>query len=77
MNNFLLVLKNYLERYKFSNAEKDDLWECLDEQAKDDDTLDEDLNIKDIMDTWITKKGYPVVTVIYLALSICSFHFLF
>jgi len=53
--------KNYLTKYKFNNAEQDDLWNALDNQAKIDKTLDETLSVKQIMDTWTKKKGYPVV----------------
>ena len=39
------------------------MWNELDKQAKIDKTLDPSLHVKNIMDTWTKKKGYPVVTV--------------
>jgi aminopeptidase N len=50
-----------LNKYKYSNAIQDNLWEELTKQAHKDKTLDEELNIKNIMDTWTLQKGYPVV----------------
>lgn len=56
-----MKIKNYLNKYKYSNAVQDNLWEELTKQAHEDQTLDSELNIKDIMDTWTLQKGYPVV----------------
>lgn len=50
-----------MNKYKFSNAKQDNLWEELTNQAHLDNTLDTNLNVKDIMDTWTLQKGYPVV----------------
>ena len=50
-----------MNKYKYSNAIQDNLWEELTKQAHKDKTLDEELNIKNIMDTWTLQKGYPVV----------------
>ena len=58
---FFLNLKNYLNKYKYSNAIQDNLWEELTKQAHIDQTLDIELNVKNIMDTWTLQKGYPVV----------------
>ncbi|CAF0815629.1 unnamed protein product [Brachionus calyciflorus] len=55
---------NYLNKYQFSNAEQDNLWEELEKQGHADGTLDRSLSAKTIMDTWTLRKGYPVVTVI-------------
>jgi aminopeptidase N len=35
----------------------------LTEQAHDDGTLERPVTVKDIMDTWTLKKGYPIVTI--------------
>lgn len=48
----------------YSNAEQDDLWLSLTKVAHQDKTLDAALTVKDIMDTWTLKKGYPVVSVV-------------
>jgi aminopeptidase N len=46
-----------------SNAQQDDLWQELDAQARRDEKLPDNLNLKTIMDTWTLQKGYPVVHV--------------
>lgn len=46
-----------------SNANQDNLWEELTLQGHFDETLDQNLTIKEIMDSWTLKKGYPVVHV--------------
>ena len=55
-------VSNYLNKYQLSNAEQDNLWDMLTEQAHKDKTLDAALTVKQIMDTWTLKMGYPVVT---------------
>ena len=59
--------QNYLKKFAYANAEQDDLWESLTEQAHIDGTLVQSVTVKDIMDTWTLQKGYPVVTVTRLA----------
>lgn len=51
--NFKIGLHNYFRHYKYSNADSDDLWG---EFAKV-----TDLNIKEIIQPWLDKPGYPVV----------------
>jgi aminopeptidase N len=50
-------------KFQYSNAKQDDLWESMTEQANKDSTLDPSLTVKEIMDTWTLRKGYPVVYV--------------
>ncbi|CAF0920546.1 unnamed protein product [Brachionus calyciflorus] len=57
-------VSNYLKNYSYDNAEQDNLWQYLTEQAYLDQSLDKSLSVKTIMDTWTLKKGYPVVNVI-------------
>jgi aminopeptidase N len=52
-----------LKKYNFSNAEQDDLWLELTKQAHIDERLDPKITVKDIMDTWTLRKGYPLVKV--------------
>lgn len=54
---------NYLKKYKYGNAIQDNLWQELTLSAHHDQTLNSDLTVKQIMDTWTLKKGYPVVHV--------------
>mgnify|MGYP002715722142 CR=1 FL=1 len=56
-------LTKYLNRHKYSNAEQDDLWTALTEQAHENSVLDKNTTVKMIMDTWTLQTGYPVVTV--------------
>lgn len=48
---------------KYSNAEQDDLWSALTEQAHEDGVFDGNMTVKEIMDTWTLQTGYPVVNV--------------
>ncbi len=52
-----------MNRYKYANAIQDNLWEELTKVAHADGTLDKQITVKDIMDTWTLRKGYPVVQV--------------
>ncbi|CAF0929907.1 unnamed protein product, partial [Brachionus calyciflorus] len=67
MNSFLTIdtfkkgIANYLKKYQFSNANQDFLWHELYQQALKDKKMNTSLTLKDIMDSWTLKKGYPVV----------------
>jgi aminopeptidase N len=52
-----------LQTYAYSNAAQDDLWEAYDTQAHADGVLDQNVDVKTIMDTWTLQKGYPVLDV--------------
>lgn len=54
---------NYLKKYQYNNAEQDDLWQSLTEQAHSDGVLSKELTVKAVMDTWTLQTGYPVVTI--------------
>ncbi|KAF6203836.1 hypothetical protein GE061_002171 [Apolygus lucorum] len=56
-------LTNYLNSRKFQSATQDDLWQALTDQAHADNALDPEITVKQIMDTWTLKTGFPVVTV--------------
>lgn len=58
-----MCVKNYLNEFKFANAEQDDLWRYLTQQAHNESKLNESITVKDIMDTWTLQMGYPVVDV--------------
>ncbi|XP_022171836.1 aminopeptidase N-like [Myzus persicae] len=57
-------IRNYIDKHKFSNAEQDDLWSSLTEEAHRQGTLDKNLTVKQIMDTWTLQTGYPVLKVV-------------
>ena len=58
-----ITFKNYLKANAYGNAEQDDLWAALTKQAHEDGTLNRSLTVKEIMDTWTLKKGYPVLQI--------------
>ena len=45
------------------SLKQDDLWHSLTEVAHRNKRLKENQTLKDIMDTWTLKMGYPVITV--------------
>lgn len=51
-------LKTYIETYKYSNAHKDNLFDSLDINSKDD-----KMNLTKIMRIWITQQGFPLLIV--------------
>ncbi len=53
-----------MKKYAFGNANQDNLWDELTEQAYEDATLDRPLNITSIMNTWTLKMDYPVVSIV-------------
>ncbi len=53
--NFMKGVRNYLDTYRFSNATGDDLWSHLEKFSQ--------AEVKGIMNEWIRKPGYPVLTV--------------
>ena len=52
---FLLGVSNYLKTHKYGNATTTDLWAALSDASKQ--------NVNELMDNWIRKIGFPVVTV--------------
>lgn len=56
-------VSNYLQKHKYSNAEQNDLWESLTNEAHLHNVLPTHLTVKEIMDTWTLQTGYPVVHV--------------
>lgn len=48
-------LHSYLVKYSYSNAEAADLWKSISENS--------DRDVSGIMDAWITREGYPLITV--------------
>ncbi|KAK9737676.1 Peptidase M1 N-terminal domain [Popillia japonica] len=56
-------LRKFLNNNSFANADHDDLWDALTEQAHIDGALDKNLSMRVIMKGWIDQAGFPVVTV--------------
>ncbi|XP_055851068.1 aminopeptidase N isoform X3 [Episyrphus balteatus] len=55
--------REFLKTFQYKNANRNDLWSFMTFQAHAKRTLPLDIHIKDIMNTWISQAGYPVVTV--------------
>ena len=47
---------------KYGNAQQDELWQFLTEQAHADSILPLNVDVKTICDTWTLQKGFPLVT---------------
>ncbi|XP_075230574.1 aminopeptidase N-like [Lycorma delicatula] len=57
-------LTNYLKKKAYQSATQDDLWQALTEEAHNQGVLQQDVTVKEIMDTWTLQTGFPLVTVI-------------
>jgi len=60
---FRTGVANYIHKHRYANAEQDDLWESLTEEAHKEGSLPKCLSVKQVMDTWTVQTGYPLVTV--------------
>lgn len=56
-------IANYLNKYRYNNAEQNNLWDALTEEAHRNEVLEKDVTVKQIMDTWTLQTGYPIVNV--------------
>ena len=56
----MFCYKNYLNNNAYNNANQTDLWIALGNQAIAEGS---DVNVPEVMDTWVLQMGYPVVTV--------------
>lgn len=63
-NTFREGLTNYLNKFSYKNAEQDDLWWSLTQTAHKNRALPRNTTVKQIMDTWTTQAGYPILTVV-------------
>ena len=52
------MIRSYLNRYKFSNVDHEQLWASLDEENPFD-----GISMSTIFNTWLMQEGYPHVTV--------------
>ncbi|XP_050688585.1 aminopeptidase N-like isoform X2 [Eriocheir sinensis] len=62
--NFRTGITNYLQEYKYTNAEQDDLWNSLTQVVEGTGLLPQDVTVKTIMDTWTLQMGFPVIKVV-------------
>lgn len=69
MNHFLgeETFKNglikYLQKFEYSNANRNDLFTSLTEEARSRNVLGAGETVKHIMDTWTEQAGFPVINV--------------
>ena len=62
---FLLPsISSYLTNYSFSNVVTRDLFEFLDKPAKKLGVVPVDSHLKDFMEPWVNRSGYPVVYIV-------------
>lgn len=60
----LLCIRTLPKSYRaYQCATQDDLWQTLTEEAHRIGTLQRNITVKQIMDTWILQTGFPLVTV--------------
>ncbi|KAJ8709893.1 hypothetical protein PYW08_009897 [Mythimna loreyi] len=60
---FRKAINNYLRKYSYANAEQDDLWRELTAANQQYGGLTRNVTVKEVMDTWTTQTGYPILTV--------------
>ncbi|XP_049305207.1 aminopeptidase N isoform X5 [Bactrocera dorsalis] len=60
---FRAATQDLLKSYAYDNADRDVLWDFMTRHAHERKTLPDSLQVKTVMDSWIMKPGYPVVTV--------------
>ncbi len=55
--NFRKGISSFLKDHEYGNAEGSDLWDSLARYTRD--------PVREVMEDWITKKGYPVISAVY------------
>lgn len=60
---FKQAVRNYIDKYKFSSTEQDNMWLSLTDEAHRQAILEKNITVKEIMDTWTLQSGYPVLKV--------------
>lgn len=69
MENFLTLevfkrgLSNYVKKFAYKTATQDDLWNELTMEAHSSDSLEKEMSVKEIMDTWTLQTGLPYILV--------------
>uniref|UniRef100_A0A182SPU1 Aminopeptidase n=1 Tax=Anopheles maculatus TaxID=74869 RepID=A0A182SPU1_9DIPT len=56
-------VSRYLQRHAYGNAEQDNLWEALTEEAHANGVLPDFIDVKKVMDSWTLQTGYPIISV--------------
>jgi aminopeptidase N len=63
LETFTEGITNYLAKHLYSNVENEDLWKALTEAAWKDNRIPADVTVKDIMTSWVSQPGFPVLSV--------------
>ncbi|XP_053364696.1 thyrotropin-releasing hormone-degrading ectoenzyme-like [Clarias gariepinus] len=53
-------INDYLVKHEYENTARDDLWNSFSQAMHRE---EKEINIKEVMDSWILQKGYPMVTI--------------
>lgn len=56
-------VQSYIATYEFSNADHNNFWKCMTNQAHQDGSLDKSITVNEIMDMWTNQAGYPVLKI--------------
>nr|XP_012230688.1 PREDICTED: aminopeptidase N-like [Linepithema humile] len=56
-------LIKYLQAHEYSSVTPDNLWKALQDALDESDVPHDDFNVKEVMDTWFSQAGYPIVTI--------------
>ncbi|XP_030369807.1 aminopeptidase N-like [Scaptodrosophila lebanonensis] len=60
---FMGGLREYLAKYAYRNADKNDLWNTLSDKAHKNKALPENIHLATIMESWVSQPGYPIIHV--------------
>ena len=61
---FLAGCKRYILNNSYQAVDQQDLWNALTEQAHLDEVLPRHLHLADVMNTWSSQPGFPVINVV-------------
>lgn len=64
LDTFKKGITKYLTDHEYGNAATSQLWDALTEAANDDGRLPDGVTMANIMDSWTSQAGYPVLTVV-------------
>uniref|UniRef100_A0A182VV47 Aminopeptidase n=1 Tax=Anopheles minimus TaxID=112268 RepID=A0A182VV47_9DIPT len=56
-------VSRYLQRHAYGNAEQDNLWAALTEEAHANGVLPDFIDVKKVMDSWTLQTGYPIISI--------------
>jgi aminopeptidase N len=63
LETFTEGITNYIAKHLYSNVENEDLWKALTEAAWKYNRIPADVTVKDIMTSWVSQAGFPLLSV--------------